>query len=106
MLVKHTISAVKAWLGKTEGRNRVCREQILVGGKRRTRPRRLLSKGVRIYFHYLDGVRVREAWNANAGLERARAMKLVRGVKAIGTEEGAMTIHVKSPAFSASADGR
>jgi len=97
MLVKYPFSVIKAWLGKKEGRDRVCRKAPIVGDKRRSRPRRLLSKGVRIYVHWRDGAVTKTAWNASVGIPMARQVAEMYRVKAIGSEEGALTIHAINP---------
>lgn len=97
MLVKHSfriVEAVRLWFQKEEGRSPLCRESVVVVGNRRSRPRRLLSKGYRVYFHYRDGIRNRRSYGYRPDLEFFRR---VYGIKAIGTEEGAMVIHTKLP---------
>lgn len=97
ILVEHKVGNNKAGLGKAEGRGRVCREETVVGSKPRSRPRRLLSKGVRIYSHYRDGVVKRTSWNVDAGILRAEILAHIYSVKAIGSEEGAMVVHFSHP---------
>lgn len=102
-MVKHTFSAQAQGIRKTEGRVRVCREEVVVGGKRRSRPRRQLSKGVRFYYHFNDGAVIRESYNAAVGLRGIWAMKAHGSIRAIGTEEGAVVIHYQIPKPSWSA---
>lgn len=94
MLVKHTFGTQEKRLGSTEGRGGVHWAKDVVGGKRRSRPRRLLSKGVRIYYHQGDA-RAKAAFNATVGLRKIRLLNMFYRPLAIGTEDGAMTVHYK-----------
>lgn len=107
-MVEHKVGTEEKRLRTTEGRDTVCRPESIVGGKRRTRPRRLLSKGVRVYFHHTDGVRTRASFNNQLpsskrwyklgyGTSLAAGYSMRFKVLAIGSEEGAMTIHIQRP---------
>lgn len=82
-------------LGQETGRNPACGEKTLV--VRKHRPRRILSKGVRLYFHHTDGVRTRTSYNERTGVNLAGFYAYLYPIKAIGNESGAMTIHIAYP---------
>lgn len=82
-------------LGQKTGRIPACRKIILV--VRKHRPRRPLSKGIRIYFHHTDGVRTRTSYNERTGRDIAGFYAYLYPIKAIGNESGAMTIHIAYP---------
>lgn len=66
-------------------------------GSSKHRPRRLLSKGVRIYNHYEDGAVLKQSFNVAVGLRIIQHRKLLYAVRAVGSEEGAVAIHYVLP---------
>lgn len=83
-----------------KGRIPVCGDEKIV--RRGIRPRRILSKGVRLIYHFNDGVVLKENYNVPVGLRDVRKMKFLVEhfdvtIRAIGCEEGAMTVHYTIP---------
>ena len=66
-------------------------------GSSKHRPRRLLSKGVRIYNHYNDGAVIRKNFNVAVGLKVIQHRETLYEIKAVGTEEGAVAVHYVLP---------
>jgi hypothetical protein len=59
--------------------------------------RRMLSKGVRVYVHYLDETK-RWNYNSEMGIPVVASMRKSGILKqiAVGSEEGAMVVHYKA----------
>lgn len=108
MLVKHKVVNKAEGLEQEKGRDGVCGEGTFVGRKpqpKRSRPRRAVSKGVRIYFHYVDRVVTRKSYNQSRGsVALVEFYRALYPFKAIGNEEGAIAIHLDYPFTATAAD--